>query len=1194
MSDTEARADALLATVAEDYLERLRAGARPAISEYTRRYPEFAERIEELLPALGLVEVFKPGSRDATGSLAAGTVSGSEVALDRLGDFRILREVGRGGMGVVYEAEQESLGRRVALKVLLPNRLLDGKLIARFEREARAAARLHHTNIVPVFGVGESDGVRYYVMQFIRGMGLDRVLDEIRHVEGRSPSPATGHGRASRHDEPGVAEIARSLESGQFGPPIEPEPEPDLGRRDETAEAKPAAASTLALAGKPDRTMVRDSAGAYFQSVARIGLQVAEALAYAHEQGTLHRDIKPSNLLLDAHGTVWVTDFGLAKAAADCDLTHTGDVVGTIRYMAPERFAGRCDARSDVYALGLTLYELLAKRPAFAAGDRNALLREVTQSQPVRLSRLDRAIPHDLETIVFKTIEKDPGQRYASAAALAEDLRRFLSDRPIAARRARLAELLLRWGRRNPVVAGLTTLVFLLLATVAAVASIMAVQINKRAGAEFLARRGAVWANAKLQETQKTLERTLYATRLYAAQSAWEAGNVRLCRDMLDAARPQQPGAADLRGFEWHYWRRRFRPAIRALVGDERAVSSVAVSPDGSRVAAGGFDGTVRIWNANTGEPLLRLAGREIVHSVAFKDDGTQLAAAGGDRTVRIWSTADGRLQRTLFGHSGRVWSVAYAPDGSRLASAGADGTVRLWDSASGASLFVERGQLLVNHNVTFSPDGRRIAAATEERAITIWDVASGKAWLTFRFDKAVAARRLAPPLIWCIRFSADGNSLFANCSGPDGLLEWYVGNEPQPPTDRVRFIETFNSYRSSLRVVAFDLGRSGTISRLDSDGMIRIDSKGDGALAITLDLAAAGTRSLALSADGSRLVTAGPGPRVTVWDTRPNPSVRTFEEAESAGITAFPPSSAASIALSPDGRRVACAGGAMPITVRDVEDGRVLLSFGGGSVSIQTIAYSPDGRYIASGGSDKLVHIWDAAHGRERLTLKGHGASVGRVAFSPDGTMLASSGLGGLVRNWDVASGTLRFRIEHDASASVVAFSPDGAMIASDGFRRLLLTDARGGWTLRRQDNALPDEVIITALAFSPNGSDLSGACNDGAIRIWAVADLRKDAANLRPRLVLRGHAGKVSGVAYSPDGRRIASAGEDATVRLWDPIGGQELLTLKGHDRPVTDVVFSPDGQRIISVGDDRTIKVWVAEAFGAVDPLVRPWPR
>src|SRR5262249_28753390 len=154
----------------------------------------------------------------------------------------------------------------------------------------------------------------------------------------------------------------------------------------------------------------------YIRSVARIGLQVAEALEYAHQQGTLHRDIKPSNLLLDAHGTVWVTDFGLAKVSADSDLTHTGDIVGTVRYMAPERFAGHCDARADVYALGLTLYELLTKCPAFEAGDRNALIREVTQAEPKRLRALDRSIPRDLETIVHKTIEKDPGHRYASAA----------------------------------------------------------------------------------------------------------------------------------------------------------------------------------------------------------------------------------------------------------------------------------------------------------------------------------------------------------------------------------------------------------------------------------------------------------------------------------------------------------------------------------------------------------------------------------------------------------------------------------------------------------------------------------------------------------------------------------------------------------------------------------------------------------
>jgi serine/threonine protein kinase len=231
--------------------------------------------------------------------------------LQRIGEFRILRELGRGGMGIVYEAEQESLGRHVAIKVLVPGTARSSQTVQRFLREARAAAQLHHTNIVPVFGVGECDGLHYYAMQLIRGLSLDKVLKEVRRLKGRGPK--------------------------------------------EPAEDQTAVHRTLAAAN--------DSEDQYDRRIARIGLHVAEALEYAHQQGTLHRDIKPSNILLDVQGVAWVTDFGLAKAVEDEDLTGTGDLVGTIRYMAPERLRGRCDCRSDEYSLGLTLYELLALRP---------------------------------------------------------------------------------------------------------------------------------------------------------------------------------------------------------------------------------------------------------------------------------------------------------------------------------------------------------------------------------------------------------------------------------------------------------------------------------------------------------------------------------------------------------------------------------------------------------------------------------------------------------------------------------------------------------------------------------------------------------------------------------------------------------------------------------------------------------------
>ena len=354
--------------LAEEFLERKRRGEEASPEKYAEQHPELADEILALFPALLMMEDLGGDSAERTGSVLTGGGAIGGVTTGRLGEFRLLREVGRGGMGVVYEAEQESLGRRVALKVLPQGAITDTKQLRRFEREARSAARLHHTNIVPVFGVGEHDGTHFYVMQFIQGQGLDAVLTELRRLRDARTAPAGQPPTAMRTDrQRPAADIALSLATGRFaagpgnGDPVTgtatlpwaaTDPPPGLPAASETGQSSFSGVSTFT-----------ESSRKFAQSVARIGVQVAEALAYAHGQGILHRDIKPSNLLLDRDGNVWVADFGLAKAIGSDDLTHTGDIVGTVRYMAPERFQGVGDARADIYALGLTLYELLALRP---------------------------------------------------------------------------------------------------------------------------------------------------------------------------------------------------------------------------------------------------------------------------------------------------------------------------------------------------------------------------------------------------------------------------------------------------------------------------------------------------------------------------------------------------------------------------------------------------------------------------------------------------------------------------------------------------------------------------------------------------------------------------------------------------------------------------------------------------------------
>ena len=535
MATTSSSSDSnLVAQVVAEWRERLLQGEQPDLQEYTAKYPAIADELRELFPAIALIEDLKDDVGNLTGSITAGAVIAEGKTLERLGDFRILREIGRGGMGIVYEAEQESLGRHVALKVLPSQAMLDPRKHQRFQREAKAAARMHHTNIVPVYGVGEHEGLFYYVMQFIHGLGLDEVLVELKNMHQARNAPtrhaASTHepAPAARRPDLSAADVAQSLLTGQFarspaaaeedssarevGPyavtatvmvqpgneganqPSSPAPtagaEP-LVQIPDAPPPKPAetpprlASSSVVLSGSGEKSNLTESGRHYWRSVARIGIQVAEALDYAHSQGILHRDIKPSNLLLDTQGTVWITDFGLAKATTEGDnLTHTGDIVGTLRYMAPERFSGISDSRGDIYSLGVTLYELIVEQPAFEETDRGKLIKQVTNTSPARPRKINSAIPRDLETVVLKAIEREPSRRYATARALAEDLKRFVDDKPILARQASLAEQWWRWCRRNPVVASLSAAMLLLLVALAIGSTIVAIRFESQAKEE--------------------------------------------------------------------------------------------------------------------------------------------------------------------------------------------------------------------------------------------------------------------------------------------------------------------------------------------------------------------------------------------------------------------------------------------------------------------------------------------------------------------------------------------------------------------------------------------------------------------------------------------------------------------------------------------------------------------------------------
>ena len=694
----------LMEQISDEFVTRIRRGERPSIEEYQLRYPALAGEIEDILPALEMLEQCRAPQADRSPCKRA---MEDEFAPQVIGEYRIIQEVGRGGMGIVYEAQHETMDRRVALKVLPANSSGNKNHLQRFYVEARAAGQLHHSNIVPVFEVGEHDGLHFYAMQFIRGQALDQVIAEIRAIRANGDEQKTRVNQSVAGLSQDLSrDIARSLVLGSAGlNSVAAESEvadrkstPAAVACGDTVSSQQIASPENVAQIRPANTHIQNSSEwstvtgdkrQYFHRIAALGIQVAGALEHAHQSRILHRDIKPANLILDTAGTIWVTDFGLAKNE-DSDLTRTGDIVGTLRYMAPERFQGESDARSDLYSLGLTLYEMCTLRNAFESTDRASLVHQVTTQTPTAPKLIDPHIPLDLETIVLKCIERDPEQRYRTAAQVQEDLQLFLSDRPIKARRVSTLERLWRICRRNPLPATMATCILGLLICVAVIASWFAVSSRNHAiqlGREKDQSRENLF-RAQIEQA-RAIRRTHERTRRSKALAVLEQARTLLPE--LHLSRKEHADATlELRN-----------EMIASLANAELQVE--------------------RVWKVEDGQ----------TDTVAFDADYKRYAQADAYGNIRV-RTIDGSGDDIfLKSHGELAWFMEFSPDGNWLVSVHRptvyEHTIYVWDLRNPGEILFEFHQDRASRlDLEFSPSGDQLAIATFRSGINLYSMTDG------------------------------------------------------------------------------------------------------------------------------------------------------------------------------------------------------------------------------------------------------------------------------------------------------------------------------------------------------------------------------------------------------------------------------------------------------------------------------------
>jgi WD40 repeat protein/predicted Ser/Thr protein kinase len=1181
--DDSATRDKRLHEVIAAYLEAVAAGRNLGREELFAQHPDLAAELAAFFAdhdkVKHLAELSPPPAAPAATAAEAPTLAPGKRAAPTpgtlvrpFGDYELLEELGRGGMGVVYKALQVSLNRTVALKMILAGQLAGEADVQRFLREAQTAAGLQHPGIVAIHEVGDYDGQHYFSMDYIEGRSL--------------------------------ADLVRDH-------PLPP------------AQA------------------------------ARYVRRIAEAVHHAHQQGVLHRDLKPANVLIDSSDQPHVTDFGLAKRLGqDAGLTATGAVVGTPSYMPPEQASGKLGQlgpAADVYALGAVLYELVVGRPPFTAATPVDTLLQVLGEEPVPPRRLQPKLPRDLETICLKCLNKESRKRYPSAQTLAEDLGRFLAGEPIKARPVGRAERAVKWVRRRPVVAGMA-------AAVALVA---------------LAGFGAVtWQWRRAESALHEAETDLTAHRVILAQHEWSAKDLDRADDLLDDCKPE------FRGWEWHYVKGLCHPLLRSIHLYAGSPTAVGFSPNGGRVATASVDGTVKLWDAATGEELFTLRHAEAVWSLAFSPDGRHLATGSGklphadtvpNGEVTVWDLTTRTAVRKRGGHGGQLNSVTFSPDGRRIASPGRDDTVRIWDVETGEDLVIVRDVGSRPSAVAFSPDGQRLACGcwSEGRVgggkVMIADAMSGKelrsvatagsvcvafspdgkllATMHAVWDATTGEKRFDFPKdlvgINSVTFSPDGRRLALNVGlgmnpyqtitilealtgtpllgprapingaitsvaySPDGLRLASLGdNSPAFGMSEQELdlwdgccgpeAQVFGKHRLPVTEIAFDPGggRLAAVSAMpifdDHDrtprapGEATVWDVGRGQELLSLAASNDVPLGVAVSRDGRRIAAASYDDGVIVWDAATGEKLQTLRC--HAGMIR-------DVAFSPDGTRIASASDDKSVRVWDARSGLELLTLTGHKDAPSHVLFSPDGKRIASAvgvyhryaydgrnnepGGPAETKVWDATTGRELLTLReGWGA-----AFSPDGKQLATGSMRADVLIWDVETGEEVARLAGNRGAHWVSWSTDGRRIAA-GFSAptyqgsLIVWDA----TTKAQLYAT-DAGPLTTLALSPDGERVATAAKNLANGLVppSVHDLRKHVT-----ITLTGHRDGVYGLAWFPDGRRLATASFDQTVRVWDPQDGRLLLTLRSRPEAAHAVAWSPDG-RLASAGCDDRVRIW-----------------